>query len=272
MEGQIVKNIRGNYTVLSNDEIYICKSRGLLRNQNITPLVGDFVIFDNNIISEVKSRKNHILRPAIANIDTMIIVTSLKEPDFSSNLLDKFLTISSYNNIKTVICFTKLDLCEDVHEYEYIFNYYKGIGYDIYFNTELENIRSVFKNKVVALAGQTGAGKSTLLNKLDLNLDLKTAEISKALGRGKHTTRHVELHRILEGLVADTPGFSSLEFIGMTDNDIKENFVEFHKYSDGCKYRGCMHLKEPGCNIKKMVEEKTILESRYINYKKFIER
>ena len=276
MQGIIIKNISNDYTILSENKYYICKARGKFRKERITPLVGDNCIFDEEkkYIIEIIPRKTELKRPPISNIDQALIITSVKEPDFSSNLLDKLLCIIEYNNIKPIICLTKLDLLteEEKENIEQIINYYKKIGYEVYKNTEIEKIKNIFKNKKTVFTGQSGAGKSTLLNKLNPNLNLKTNEISKALGRGKHTTRHVELIELFEGLIADTPGFSSLDFIGMTNEDIRDNFIEFNQYRDKCEYKDCMHISENNCEIKKQLEQKNILESRYQNYIKFQKR
>ena len=200
---------------------------------NLTPLVGDEVEINNeHYILEIKPRKNELTRPAIANIDEAVIITSLKEPDFSSNLLDKLLAIIEFNNIKPIIIFTKYDLLtqEEKQEINVYIDYYKKIGYETYMNDELKQISKIFKNKVSVFTGQTGAGKSTLLNNLNKKLNLKTDKISLALGRGKHTTRHTELLEVAGGLVADTPGFSAIDFKEMTNEDIRDNFVEFNKY------------------------------------------
>lgn len=277
MNGRIIKLISNDYTVYGEDEIeYICKSRGKFRNEKVKPLVGDFVIFDakQRYILEVKKRNNELIRPPVSNIDQVIIVTSTKNPDFSSNLLDKLLYIITFHNIKPIICFTKTDLLteEEKRDIDFLVHYYKEIGYEVYFNTEIDNIKTILKNKVTVFTGQSGAGKSTLLNQLDSNLKLKTDEISIALGRGKHTTRHVELHPLLEGWVADTPGFSSVDFEGMTSSDIRDQVLEFEKYKEECKYKDCMHDKEDSCKVKELVENHTILPSRYQNYLKFIGR
>lgn len=184
--------------------------------------------------------------------------------------MDKLLCIIEYNNIKPIICFTKLDLLDDkqLTDIKEKMNYYRTIGYEVYDNRELDKIKNIFKNKISVFTGQTGAGKSTLLNKIDNSLDLKTAEISKALGRGKHTTRHVELLPICNGLVADTPGFSSLYFYDMSNKDIRDNFIEFNKYKENCEYRDCMHLNEEKCGIK---NNNKILDTRYNNYVNFVE-
>ncbi len=275
MKGIIVKLISNDYTVLSHDDnkYYICKARGKFRNMNVLPLVGDKVIFDskNKLILEILPRRNELNRPLIANVDQGIIITSLKQPNFDSNLLDKLIVIIEWNNVTPIIIFTKVDLVT-ISEYQPIIDYYKNIGYDVYLNTEIAKIKKIFKDKSSVFTGQSGAGKSTLLNNLNKDLNIKTAEISLALNRGKHTTRHVEFLNVAGGLVADTPGFSAVEFLGMTSSDIRDNFIEFNKYRSLCKYRDCMHDKEDGCKIKEMVKTGTILKSRYDNYINFIHK
>ena len=275
MQGKIIKQISNDYTVLVDNKKYVCKARGKFRNLSLTPLVGDEVIInDENYILEILKRKNELNRPSVSNIDEAIIITSLKHPDFSSNLLDKLITVIEYNNIKPIIIFTKKDLLnkEEYKNLETYINYYKTIGYDVYMNDEIDKIKKIFKNKVSVFTGQTGAGKSTLLNKLNTNLNLKTNEISLALNRGKHTTRHTELLEIEEGLVADTPGFSALDFGEMTNEDIRDNFIEFNIYRHDCPFNDCMHVHEKNCKIKEKVKDGTILKSRYENYLKFISR
>lgn len=276
MEGKIIKLISNDYTVLSNNKKYTCKSRGKFRKLKISPLVGDQVVFDdiNNYILEVKKRKNELVRPPVANIDQAFIITSVKHPNFSTNLLDKLIDIIEFNNIEPIICFTKLDLLnkEEQNDIDMYINYYKKIGYKVFINTQISEIKEQFKNKISVFTGQTGAGKSTLLNNINPNLKIKTDDISYALGRGKHTTRHVELIELENGFVADTPGFSSLEFIDMKDIDIRDNFVEFELYKEKCKYRDCMHDKEDECEVKNKVRSGDILESRYQNYLNFIHK
>lgn len=272
-EGKIIKIISNDYTVLSDQE-YICKSRGKFRKEKITPLVGDNVIFDGNqnYILEIKPRKNELVRPPVANIDQAFIITSVKHPNFSANLLDKLINIIEFNRIEPILCFTKLDLLnkEEQKEMDVIMKYYQQIGYKVFHNTEIKELKKQFQNKISVFTGQTGAGKSTLLNKINPNLKIKTDEISYALGRGKHTTRHVELIPIENGFVADTPGFSSIEFFDMKPSDIRDNFIEFERYKEKCKYRDCMHDKEAECYIKKKVTTGEILKSRYENYLTFI--
>lgn len=274
MTGKIIKIISNDFTVLSNDKIYVCKARGKFRNMKLTPLVGDIVKFDekNNYILEVEKRKNSLIRPNIANIDQLIILSSVKHPSFDNFLLDKLLVISEYNRITPIICLSKVDLLteEELSNIKEYINYYQKIGYTVVINRDIDTVKEVLNNKINVFTGQSGAGKSTLLNNLDNTLNLQTNEISFALGRGKHTTRHTELLKIGEGWVADTPGFSKISFIDMTKEEIRDNFIEFQEHRDKCKYKDCMHIKEDDCEIKKLVESNEILRSRYENYLKFI--
>lgn len=273
MEGQIVRIISNLYTVSDGKNKYDCHSRGKFRKDKITPLVGDYVKFNEKekYILEILPRKNYLMRPMVSNIDQGFIVTSVKHPDFSSNLLDKLITVLEFHQIEPILCFTKWDLLEEeeTKEMETILTYYQKIGYTVVKNTELERIKDQLKGKTTVFTGQTGAGKSSLMNRLDPSLKLETGEISEALGRGKHTTRHVELMEIYGGKVLDTPGFSSIDFDQMTKQEIRDCFVEFANYP--CPFRDCMHQNEKECEVKKNVEKGNILSSRYENYIKFIQ-
>lgn len=269
-QGKIIKQISNDYTVKVNNELIICKPRGKFRNEGITPLVGDNVEIDNNYILNILPRKNELIRPSICNVDQAVIVMSTEIPAFSTDLLDRLLCIIEYNNIEPIIYISKLDLLNEleINNINKYITYYKKIGYKVYIDL---SIKEIFKDKITVFVGQSGAGKSTLLNKLDNSLQLQTGEVSKALGRGRHTTRHVELLNLLDGMIADTPGFSKLSFIDMTNNDIRDNFIEFNKYRDNCEYQDCMHNLENNCEIKRQVKNGNILDSRYNNYLKFIE-
>lgn len=274
MKGQIVKILSNLYFVNSNGTIYECHSRGNFRNKNITPVVGDYCIIkeDDKYIMDILPRKNYLIRPLVANIDQGLIVTSLKTPDFSTNLLDKLIVIMEINKIKPIICITKEDLISDSlkEEINNIMNYYRSIGYEVYSNTEIDKIKKIFKDKTTVFTGQTGAGKSSLFNKLDPNLNFNVGEVSLSLGRGKHTTRFVELISLFGGKLVDTPGFSSIDLSVYTDEEIKDAFIEFKKYT--CRYRDCMHKNEDieECMVKEAVNNKEILLSRYENYVKFL--
>ncbi len=273
MIGRIVKIVSNQFTVDVNGKNYDNRARGKFRNENITPMVGDFVEVDleNNYILSIKSRHTELLRPLIANVDQAIIVTAVKKPELSLNLLDKMLSIIIFNNVKPVVCFTKLDLLTKLEKKKIktLVKYYKTmLQISVVLSTHYQLWKyKLFKNKLTVLAGQTGAGKSTLLNKLDKNLNLKTAPISESLGRGVHTTRHVELFNIASGLVADAPGFSSLDISIMTLEELKSTFKEFYYYK--CPYKDCNHINETECAVKKAVESGKILKSRYNNYLKF---
>ncbi len=273
MKGQIVKISSDLHFVNFNDEIFPCKCRGIFRKEHIIPVVGDYVLFnkEKKLIEEILPRKNIFQRPKVSNIDRAFLITSLKLPDFSLNLLDKFLILMEINNVEPIICITKSDLVdeEELNNIELVLDYYRKIGYTVVFNTEIDKIKKLLEDKTSVFTGQTGAGKSTLLNKLNPNWNLETGDVSIALGRGKHTTRVVELFDFCNGKVMDTPGFSSLEFNKFTKEQIRDAFIEFLEYP--CPFKDCNHTKEEECIVKKEVSNKNILESRYLNYLSFIE-
>ena len=272
MKGQIVKISSDLHFVSFEGNIYPCKCRGLFRKEHIIPVVGDYVLFhkDKKLIEEVLPRKNVFQRPKVSNIDQAFLVTSLKLPDFSLNLLDKFLVLMEIHHVKPIICITKSDLvnADELKEIEGYLNYYRGIGYRVLYNSDLEEIKELIKDKTSVFTGQTGAGKSTLLNTINPEWNLETGDVSLALGRGKHTTRVVELFEFFGGKVMDTPGFSSLELTPYTKEEIRDAFVEFADFP--CPYKDCMHTKEGECMVKKAISENNIIESRYQNYLNFI--
>lgn len=272
MQGKIIKIVSNLYTVQVGNEQIECHARGKFRKDDITPLVGDLCTIDkeNRYILEILPRKNFLNRPMIANVDCALIVTSVKKPDLSFHLLDKMISVVTMNHIEPVICFSKLDLLtkQEKKNLKSTIAYYKKIGYMVLTNKDLGKLKKVLKDKMVVITGQTGAGKSTLLNKLDKNLHLKTDEISESLGRGKHTTRHVELFSFKNFYVADTPGFSSLDFGSVSKEEIRDSFVEFKNFP--CPFKDCMHNKERECYVKKAVENLRILPSRYESYLSFL--
>lgn len=273
MIGRIIKIVSNDFTVLADNKEYVCKARGKFRALRVTPVVGDNVEFDieKKYILDILKRKNELNRPMVSNVDQALIVVSVKEPNLDLYLLDKLLCLIEFNNIEPIICFTKLDLLKDTKPILELKKYYQKIGYQVFDNSELEAISKVFKDKISVITGQSGAGKSTLLNLLNQELHLDTKEISLALGRGKHTTRHTELLPLLGGWCADTPGFSSLAFYDMSSSDIRDNMIEFNQYKEYCEYKDCMHRKEENCEIKRQLG-KNILVSRYENYLKFIDK
>ena len=273
MQGQIIKISSNRHIVSSNNKTYNTIPRGKFRKDKLIPKVGDYVRFNEKslVIEEILPRKNTFNRPMVSNIDRAFIITSLVNPDFSLGLLDKFIAHMELNKVDIVICLTKTDLVsmETYDKIKEIMVYYTNIGYTVLTNLELDKIKELIKDKTVVFIGQTGAGKSTLLNKLNPNWNLKTGEVSLALGRGRHTTRNVELYDFLDGKVLDTPGFSALDLSIYKKEDIKYAFREFSNYS--CPFRDCSHTKEKECVIKKAVEDGEILKSRYDSYLKFYE-
>ncbi|SFE39997.1 ribosome small subunit-dependent GTPase A [Alteribacillus iranensis] len=282
-EGIIVKALSGYYYVENSQGTYQCRGRGLFRKQKINPLVGDRVKFEidqneEGYVYEISERRNALIRPPVANIDQSFLVFSAEEPAFSSLLLDRFLVHMEAMDIESVIIVNKIDLADESTKQE--LNQYKEnyerCGYPFFFlsGTKGEGVQQLtplLEQKLTIAAGQSGVGKSTILNSLVPSLDLKTGEISKHLGRGKHTTRHVELVRMYGGLVADTPGFSSLDFQDISENNLDICFPEMRERMPACKFRGCTHRKEPGCAVKEAVEAKDIPNYRYDHYVTFYE-
>lgn len=282
--GRIIKSISGFYDVLDDEsnELIRTRARGNFRKRKIKPLVGDKVSFDATgdlgYILEILPRENSLVRPPIANIDQAIVVTSSAEPNFSSNLLDKILVNIEHNDIEPLIYLTKADLLsqEKYQELQQILMGYHEAGYqvfddqDSYNDTQVEKLEATFADKVTVFTGQSGAGKSTLLNYIDKELGLATAAISQTLNRGKHTTRQVSLFDIADGLVADTPGFSSIDLMDITPEELPTLFPEFLEYSGQCQFRGCRHVNEPNCQVKAELADGKIMQSRYDNYLYFL--
>ncbi|WP_163101455.1 ribosome small subunit-dependent GTPase A [Peribacillus alkalitolerans] len=281
-EGKIIKALSGFYYVLDGQQITQCRGRGVFRKNKITPLVGDEVVYQaenvtDGYILEVKERKNELVRPPIANVDQAILVFSAVEPDFSTILLDRFLVLIEANEIDPIICISKMDLVpeEKLEEIEGYVKDYEAMGYPVITTSSvtsdgMEKLTPYIAGKTSVFAGQSGVGKSSLLNALNPNLELKTNDISSHLGRGKHTTRHVELIDVRDGLVADTPGFSSLEFMDIEVEDLSYSFPEIYRAGQLCKFRGCLHDKEPKCAVKDAVVEGSITAYRYDHYLEFL--
>lgn len=283
-KGKIIKALSGFYYVKAEDgKVYQCRGRGVFRKRKISPLVGDYIEFQSDneyegYVLEVFARKNELIRPPISNIDQAILVFSAVEPMFSPQLLDRFLVVIEAAKIEPIICVTKIDLMSqaEAEQVNKFIELYKEIGYTIIqlsseTNEGIQHVTPLLEEKITVFAGQSGVGKSSLLNAIRPDLQLKTAEISTHLGRGKHTTRHVELIEVAGGLVADTPGFSSLEFTDIEAVDLTSYFIEFAQASVGCKFRGCLHLNEPGCAVKEKLANGEIAKSRYTNYETFMQ-
>ncbi|MBI9010281.1 MAG: ribosome small subunit-dependent GTPase A [Tenericutes bacterium] len=272
-KGRIIKLVAGIYTVQDDEKnLYKIRPLGVFRYRNISPKVGDIVDFDNDNILSVYERVNELYRPMIANVDQVLLVNSSKEPNFSFLLLDKFLAMIEAFSIDPIIIVTKIDLLdeEELHELKSQLSYYEKYFKVLYYSSKtLEGVDEILKiteNKMNVLAGQTGAGKSSLLNAINPELNLKTNEISKALGRGKHTTRYVEIYEFGSGFIADTPGFSKLEFEDFESDQLKYYYPDFFKFSEKCKFNECTHVHEPKCEVRRLVETGEIPRFRYDNY------
>ncbi|MGX7068904.1 ribosome small subunit-dependent GTPase A [Gemella bergeri] len=275
-KGKILKALSGFYYVQVGEKMITCRARGNFRNDGIVPLVGDNVVIqmtdnDTGYVVEILDRKNELLRPKVVNIDHNLIIISAKDPDFSSKLLNKIICLNENSNIDIILIFTKLDLLNEIEqEYMYkVMKYYKSIGYQVYTNDEedISKIKSQLSGEYIAISGQSGAGKSSFINKLSGNLNIETAEISKHLGRGRHTTRHIEFYKLDDFYIADTPGFSSIDITFIEKEDIQYLFREFSDYT--CKFQPCNHVEEVNCGVKEAVKTGELLQSRYEDYKMF---
>lgn len=274
--GRIIKSLSGVYRVDVSGEMYDTKPRGLFRKNKISPIVGDVVDFDVENITEgyiqhIHERKNELKRPPVSNVDHLILVVSAVEPDFSTQLLDRFLVIAHSYHMRPRILVTKRDITSAKIEDNILelLKVYEDMGYKTQFISIDEDINQVFTqwgDGLAVLSGQSGVGKSTLLNKYFPNLNIETQHISKALNRGKHTTRHVELFERNNGYIADTPGFSALDFNHIQKEEVKHYFMEINTYGEQCKFRDCNHINEPKCNVKHELENGNIAQFRYEHY------
>ena len=269
MQGRIIKALAGFYYVEADGQVYQTRARGNFRKKGQKPYVGDWVDFSAEKQSEgyilaIHERKNSLVRPPIVNIDQAVVIMSAKEPDFNANLLDRFLVLLQQKAIQPIVYVTKLDLVEDRTELDRIRAIYEKIGYPFLYS--IEELAPYLADHITVFMGQTGVGKSTLLNKIAPDLLLETGEISDSLGRGRHTTRAVSFYDLYGGKIADTPGFSSLDYEVTESEALSDCFPELAEASQGCKFRTCTHTHEPDCAVKPAVDSGQIAQSRYDNY------
>lgn len=276
LSGRIMQSISGFYYVEAADEIYECKAKGVFRNKRIAPLVGDNVKIETDgnkgTVVTIEERKNSLIRPPVANLDLLFIVSSIADPKPNLYVIDKLSAFAVYNRIEPVILFSKCDMgsCDE------LVDIYSKTGFTVlrcssYANEGAEDIKRLISGKVAAFTGNSGVGKSSILNMLDPELFLETNEISNKLGRGKHTTRSVSLYRIADGLIADTPGFSYLDFEKTSEKIFKEDlpdcFPEFCNYADDCKFGpSCSHTCDKGCAVIEAVNNCFISAERHNSY------
>ena len=295
MKGQIFKIHSDFYYVNFENEIYECKVREVLKKQKVKILVGDFVQLaeinkDRNtaVIEKILPRKNFLTRPSVANVEQVVIISSIKEPDLDFMQLNRYISLAKYHNIKTKLCFNKNDLSEDDTIIEKIFGIYEPLGFEIVFTSALEKLGiedfvEILGHKTTVFAGNSGVGKSSLINSICPGLNIRTKEVSEKTSRGTHTTRHCEIIEVdakrqrgkeakknyASIKIIDTPGFSNLKFDFLMPNEVDELFDEIKKYKDGCKYKDCLHINEEGCNVLAHIDEIDI--SRYQSYLAFVE-
>lgn len=282
LKGIIVKGVGGFYYVKTEDNIIECRARGVFREENLTPLIGDKVrirISDEDktgYIEEIYPRNSQLLRPPVANITQAIIVMSIKKPDINTWLLDRFLLMAEYENLEVTICLNKSDL--DLDKGSRLKNIYETAGYKVIMTSAInhigiEELKDTLNNNISVFAGPSGAGKSSLLNGVNKNFKLETGDVSAKTKRGKHTTRHVELLELDDNtFVLDSPGFSSLnvDFIE-EESELREYFREIREYGQKCRFISCLHGNEPDCEVKNQVEKGNISKDRYENYLLFLE-
>ncbi|MBQ8068597.1 MAG: ribosome small subunit-dependent GTPase A [Solobacterium sp.] len=272
MNARIVRILSKDYTLLLEDGTRVTAvAMGKLR-KNESPVVGDLVeaeiLHGTWGIQKIYPRRNCLIRPACANVDQALIVMSVKDPDFSPALIDRLSVLITHAGITPLLCITKCDLGISEETAERIAEYERGPMKVLRTAKDSLNpeVAEVFRDRITVLTGQSGAGKSTLLNEINPEFRLETQEISKALGRGKHTTRHSELHEVAGGLVADTPGFSSLDFSHMQAEELDDAVPDFAPYIGRCRFNDCVHENEPDCAVKQAVEDGRISRTRYSSY------
>ncbi len=280
-EGLILKGIGGFYYIKVNDDVIECKARGKFRKDEVVPMVGDYVDITmsdhehlKGNIEKIYPRKTVLIRPAVANVDQVVIVVAVASPKPNVTLVDKFLLAAEHQNLDIIICFNKIDL-DKKNKYIDLYNIYTRAGYKTVCTSSktkegVKDLRKLFHGKSTVFAGASGVGKSSLLNVIDARFSLQTGEISKKIRRGKHTTRHVELLAITEeSYVVDTPGFSSIDLMNIPKDELAILFKEFRAYLPLCRFRGCSHTSELGCAIINAVENGEIDHARFQNYKYF---
>lgn len=279
MIGKIMKGIAGFYYVgVVESGVYECKAKGIFRKDKIKPLVGDDVEIEvlneeeklGNIV-KILPRRSELIRPAVANIDQALVIFAAREPKPNLSLLDRFLVIMEKQDIPVIICFNKQDLCDE-EEVGRLKGIYEACGYQVVLASAkqgegIEEIKSLLRGKTTTVAGPSGVGKSSLTNLLQNEVQMETGEISKKLGRGRHTTRHSQIIQIEEDTwLYDTPGFTSFYVEEIEKEELRFYFREFSKYEGTCRFQGCTHTHEPGCMVKNALEEGKISKERYENY------
>jgi len=273
-QGQIYKIHSDFYYISSEGQSFECKLREVIKKTKQSVFVGDFVEFENGAITKILPRKNYIPRPSVANIDKIVIISAVKEPDLSFSQLNRYISFAKYYGIETALCFNKNDLSFDDKIIEKVFSIYEPLGYDILFTSALEKLgieefKEILEGKTTVLCGSSGVGKSSLINAIS-GLNLRTKEVSDKTHRGTHTTRHCEIINIdKKTRIVDTPGFSNLKFDFILPHDVDKLFPEINKYRSECKFQDCVHINEDGCAVKENINNIDI--TRYQSYIEFVQ-
>lgn len=274
-KGQIFKIHSDFYYVHSENETYECKIREVLKKQKQKIFVGDYVEFSSGAIEKILPRKNFITRPTVANIDRVIIISAVKEPELNFSQLNRYIAFAKYHNLDAVLCFNKNDLSKDDSTIEKVFSIYEPLGYDILFTSAkegfgIEEFKEILNDKTSVLCGSSGVGKTSLINAVAPDLNLRTKEVSEKTQRGTHTTRHCEIISLGDNSrIVDTPGFSNLKFDFIMPNEVDLLFSEIAQYKQYCKFQDCLHINESECAVKAHLD--TIDETRYSSYLEFVE-
>lgn len=280
-EGRILRSLSGFYDVQTQEGLITCRARGVLRREGNSPLTGDLVEITvekgKGMVEKILPRKNHFIRPAVANVDALVIFAANVNPVTEPFLIDRVAAIAGDQNVQAVLCVNKCDLDPAMD----LVRIYEHAGFPVICTSAetgegVEDLRALLEGKLTAFTGNSGVGKSSILNRLAPELQLETGEVSEKLGRGRHTTRHVELYRLGENTyVADTPGFSSFDTDQM-ELILKENlqyaFPDFGSYLGKCRFDDCSHRREPDCAVRAAVEAGEIERSRYESYLKLYEK
>ena len=280
-EGRILRSLSGFYDVQTQEGLITCRARGILRREGNSPLTGDLVEITvekgKGMVEKILPRKNHFIRPAVANVDALVIFAANVNPVTEPFLIDRVAAIAGDQNVQAVLCVNKCDLDPAMD----LVRIYEHAGFPVICTSAetgegVEDVRALLEGKLTAFTGNSGVGKSSILNRLAPELQLETGEVSEKLGRGRHTTRHVELYRLGENTyVADTPGFSSFDTDQM-ELILKENlqyaFPDFGSYLGKCRFDDCSHRREPDCAVRAAVEAGEIERSRYESYLKLYEK
>lgn len=279
-EGVVLRAYSGYYYIQSEQDIYECKLRGRFKKERFSLFVGDRVTIQvqadgTGMIEEIRPRRSLLTRPTVANVDQAVLTFAARNPDINLSLVDRFLVLAEQADLDIIICINKFDLANEQNTQQ-LMSMYSAVGYRVIGTAAkagmgIEILKDLLKGRTTVFAGPSGAGKSTLLNAIQAGFALQTGEVSEKIGRGKHTTRFAQLLALdIGGYVVDTPGFSNIEFTEFRLDNLASCFPEIAALQGECKFKPCMHWKEPQCRVKEAAEQGLIAQSRYEHYLQFM--